>query len=37
MVYEGPGIARRIARGLAKHLQREGFASVAEAVGSEKI
>ena len=37
MVYEGPGIARRIARGLAKHLQREGFESVAEAVGSEKI
>ena len=36
MVYEGPGIARRIARGLAKHLKREGFASIAEAVGSEK-
>ena len=36
MVYEGPGIARRIALGLAQHLQREGFASVGEAVGSEK-
>ena len=35
MVYEGPGIARRIARGLAQRLQREGFASIAEAVGSE--
>jgi dihydroorotate dehydrogenase len=34
MVYEGPGIARRIARGLAERLEREGFASVAEAVGS---
>ena len=35
MVYEGPGIARRIARGLAKHLDRGGFANIAEAVGSE--
>ena len=36
MVYEGPGIARRIAHGLAARLKREGFASVGEAVGSEK-
>ena len=36
MVYEGPGIARRIARGLAQRLKREGFASIGEAVGSEK-
>jgi len=35
MVYDGPGIARRIARGLAERLEREGFASIAEAVGSE--
>jgi dihydroorotate dehydrogenase len=35
MVYEGPGIARRIARGLSERLEREGFASIAEAVGSE--
>lgn len=34
MVYEGPGIAARIARGLAQRLKREGFANVAEAVGS---
>ena len=34
MVFEGPGIARRIAQGLARRLQREGFASIAEAVGS---
>ena len=36
MVYEGPGIARRMARGLAQHLKREGFASIGDAVGSEK-
>ena len=36
MVFEGPGIARRIARGLAKRLKQEGFASIGEAVGSEK-
>lgn len=33
MVYEGPGIARRIARGLAERLKREGMASIADAVG----
>jgi dihydroorotate dehydrogenase len=36
MVYEGPSIARRIACGLADRLKREGIASIAEAVGSEK-
>jgi dihydroorotate dehydrogenase len=35
MVYDGPGIARRIARGLAERLTREGFASIGDAVGSE--
>jgi dihydroorotate dehydrogenase len=35
MVYEGPGIARRIGEGLAQRLARAGFKSVAEAVGSE--
>jgi dihydroorotate dehydrogenase len=34
MVYEGPGIARRIAQGLAERLKREGFANIAEAVGT---
>jgi len=34
MVYEGPGIAARIARGLAERLRREGFAHIAEVVGS---
>jgi dihydroorotate dehydrogenase len=36
MVYEGPGVANRIARGLAQHLKREGFATIVEAVGSER-
>jgi dihydroorotate dehydrogenase len=34
MVYEGPGIARRIAAGLAARLKREGMSNIAEAVGS---
>jgi dihydroorotate dehydrogenase (fumarate)/dihydroorotate dehydrogenase len=33
MVYEGPLLARRIARGLAQLLERDGFKSVNEAVG----
>lgn len=35
LVYEGPGLARRIAAGLAKLLRRDGFANVSEAVGAE--
>jgi dihydroorotate dehydrogenase len=35
LVYEGPGLARRIADGLAVLLRRDGFANIAEAVGSE--
>jgi dihydroorotate dehydrogenase len=35
MVYQGPGIARRIAHGLAQRLKREGYRNIAEAVGSE--
>ena len=34
MVYEGPGIARRIVREMEALMRRDGFASVAEAVGS---
>jgi nucleotide-binding universal stress UspA family protein len=37
MVYEGPGIARRIAHGLAERLKRHGFSSISDAVGSEAI
>lgn len=35
MVYEGPGIARQIVRGLEALMRRDGFGSIAEAVGSE--
>lgn len=35
MVYEGPGVAARIASGLADRLKREGFSNIAEAVGTE--
>jgi dihydroorotate dehydrogenase len=35
MVYAGPGLARRINRGLVRLMDRDGFTSVAEAVGSE--
>ena len=34
MIYQGPGIARRIARGLAQRLEHAGFATIAEAVGT---
>ncbi len=34
LVYEGPGLGRRIARGLAERLQRDGFANVSDAVGA---
>jgi dihydroorotate dehydrogenase len=35
LVYEGPGAAARILRGLAVCLERDGFASVADAVGAD--
>ncbi|WP_338241997.1 quinone-dependent dihydroorotate dehydrogenase [Aurantiacibacter hainanensis] len=35
MTYRGPGIAKEICKGLEKLMQRDGFASIAEAVGSE--
>ena len=35
MVYEGPGLPNRITRGLTRLMRREGFASIAQAVGSE--
>ena len=34
LVYEGPGLAMRIARGLERRLEREGFANIGDAVGS---
>jgi dihydroorotate dehydrogenase len=35
MVYEGPGLGARIVRGLEGLMKRDGFTSIAEAVGSE--
>ena len=35
MVYGGPGLPRRILPGLEALMRRDGFASIAEAVGSE--
>jgi dihydroorotate dehydrogenase len=35
MVYQGPGIAARIAEDLASIVKREGFANIAEAVATE--
>jgi dihydroorotate dehydrogenase len=35
MVYQGPHIGARIARGLAERVARAGFGNIAEAVGSE--
>jgi dihydroorotate dehydrogenase len=35
MVYEGPGIAKAINKGLLELMRRDGFASIAEAVGTE--
>ena len=37
LVYEGPGVVRRINAGLAKLLERDGFASVSEAVGVDAL
>ncbi len=35
MVYEGPGLGAKIARGLERLMRRDGFSSIAEAVGRE--
>lgn len=35
LVYEGPGLAQRINRDLLTLMQLDGFASIAEAIGSE--
>ena len=37
LVYHGPGLARRIATGLAVILEREGIANIADAVGTERL
>jgi dihydroorotate dehydrogenase len=35
LVFEGPGLVGRIKRELAALLRRDGFASVADAVGAD--
>ncbi len=35
LVYEGPGLARRIVRGIEQLMRADGFTSIAEAVGTE--
>ncbi|WP_120076307.1 quinone-dependent dihydroorotate dehydrogenase [Aurantiacibacter odishensis] len=37
MTYRGPNIARQITKGLSKLMKRDGFASIADAVGSEEV
>ncbi|MBX7513984.1 quinone-dependent dihydroorotate dehydrogenase [Qipengyuania sp. GH38] len=34
MVFEGPGLPRKITRGLERLMKRDGFSSIAEAVGT---
>jgi dihydroorotate dehydrogenase len=34
MVFEGPGIAKTIAAGLAARLKREGYSNISEVVGT---
>ncbi len=36
MIYEGPGLVRKINRGLCQLLERDGFSNVAEAVGTAR-
>jgi dihydroorotate dehydrogenase len=36
LIYEGPGLVRAINRGLAKLLRRDGYMSVADAVGADQ-
>lgn len=35
LVYEGPGLARKINAGLARLLKRDGFSNIADAVGTD--
>jgi dihydroorotate dehydrogenase len=35
LIYEGPALVRDIHRGLLRLLERDGFGSLAEAVGTE--
>ena len=35
LIYEGPGLTKAITRGLQRRMKRDGFSTIAEAVGSE--
>jgi dihydroorotate dehydrogenase (fumarate)/dihydroorotate dehydrogenase len=35
LVYEGPGVVRRIAGGLVEQLERDGLATIADAIGAD--
>jgi dihydroorotate dehydrogenase len=35
MVYEGPGIVKKILKGLAKLMEKDGYSNISEAVGRE--
>jgi dihydroorotate dehydrogenase len=35
LIYEGPGVVRRIVLGLAERLERDGFSRIEEAVGAD--
>jgi dihydroorotate dehydrogenase len=35
LIYEGPGVVRRLVRGLGERLARDGFSTIAEAVGAD--
>jgi dihydroorotate dehydrogenase len=37
LIYQGPGVVRRITLGLAQLLARDGFANVADAVGVDSV
>ena len=37
LVYEGPGLAKRINRGLVSLLDRDGFATIGDAVGADDV
>jgi dihydroorotate dehydrogenase len=37
LIYDGPGLPSRIAKGLAEHVSRAGFANISEAIGRDAL
>ncbi|CAB1058072.1 Dihydroorotate dehydrogenase (quinone) (EC [Olavius sp. associated proteobacterium Delta 1] len=37
MIYKGPGVVKNINQGLCRLLERDGFASISEAVGTGNL